>query len=227
MDDDSLSTSDTFDIFVKPGRPVVGIGGDTLFAPTTAGGGNIDIAVNSYDSNGTISSYYWDFVDADGLDTNNIELWKTSGSVYHDYPIPTPDQPFRMAVFAKDDDGLMAGDTFWLYPDGPPPVPALASPGADTVYSTNAPVVFKWTGLDNHDSLATEYAVLVDPPGTGTPEDTVQNFKPASRYIMEDTTIAHTYTPGALGVYSWRIVAKDMRGSTVISVTRQFNHPGP
>jgi hypothetical protein len=224
IDEDGIRTTTTYPVTVRKGEPRVWVEGDTLFVPTPAGGGVIDIPVNSIDSNGTIANYYWDFVQADGLDTNVIASWKTADSIYNDFTILTPNSPFRMAVFGKDDDGLMVGDTFWLYPDGPPDSTAIVFPGQDTSYVAKDPVTIQWTGLDEHDKLATEFAVMIDYPGGADQYDTLQSFQPATAYQQGDV-FEYVFTPSAGGTYKIRILSRDRSNNLVLGRKREFGYP--
>ncbi|MBD3390926.1 MAG: hypothetical protein GF418_02685 [Chitinivibrionales bacterium] len=141
VDDDGLSESETFEVNVKKGQPAVEIveydnsqriAGDTLYTEvdsTNHGGGMISFSgvlkAAFRDPNGpdTTHKYYWDYHESDGLDTVNIEY--PGGDTTHTdtvrfvsdpvAPIINCDDTRQWAVFAQDDDGLMAGDTFWIH----------------------------------------------------------------------------------------------------------------
>ncbi len=225
IDDDGIRSTENFPVLVKKGAPRVWVDGDTLFVPTPAIGGDIDIPVNSIDSNGTIDKYWWDFIAGNGLDTNDLSIKTTTDSIYDNFFVSSGsvNEAMQMAVFCRDDDGIAAGDTFWLYPDGPPDTAIIIRPAQDTVYGKD-PVIIQWTGLDEHDSLATEFAVMLDYPDGGDVYDTLQGFLPASDY-KQGTVFEYQFTPTAGGTYKMRILSRDRTGSTTWGRKREFGYP--
>jgi hypothetical protein len=224
IDDDGILSSSTFPVLVKEGAPRVWVEGDTLFVPTQGGGGDITIWVNGTDSNGNVETYFWDF-NPDPFDTNVAEQHQTTDStIVYNVVAPLVDNPFEMAVFGKDDDGIVVGDTFWLYPDGPPDTTTIIQPAQDTTYIAKDSVIIRWLGLDQRDGLATEFAVMVDRPGGGDEYDTLQTFQPATACRNGDL-FEHSFLPPAGGTYKIRILARDRSGNTTLGRKREFGYP--
>lgn len=229
-DEDGIrSESKDTTIVIHLGAPVLsGDKGDTLWVVVDNGPGiNYNLHVNSKDTNGTILRYYWD--ERGTFDSTTLSAdRKTVDSVFsRTVGALEVNNGFPMWIYARDNDGISSGKQFIIFSDSAPPVPSLIGPGADTLYSSKQPVIIKWSGLDKHDGLFTEYAVLVNPPGADTPEDTVQVFKAAKQYVMDGNTVTYTYSPGVPGVYSWRIITRDIQKTTTSSAILQFSHPGP
>jgi hypothetical protein len=212
---------------VRSARPHVWIEGDTLFAATEDGGGDVTIRANSYDTNGTLSKYYWDFNSVNGLDTNVTGSYKTNWDSII-YPInPTSvNVPFNMASFGKDDDGLVSGDTFWLYPDGPPPAPDTVSPPLDH-YVNTAHIKLVWEGVDFLDGTNTQFKVLMDV--NPDPVAVISDFKAGIQYAGEGANrFSFTATLQGLsqGTKFWRVVARDRSGSEKEGAISRFYY-GP
>jgi len=55
-----------------------------------------------------------------------------------------------MAVFGKDDDGNVSGDTFWLFPDARRPAPTI-----NAVAGTDSVMIY-WLGKDVKDGNMTQ-----------------------------------------------------------------------
>jgi hypothetical protein len=170
------------------------------------------------DSNGTIPNYYWDYYgpNFDTLDGGIIKN-STPFDTLQVLP-PSMNNAMKMAVFGKDDDGNVAGDTFWLFPDAPPPAPTLHD--AETVDS----VTIYWKGKDVKDGDQTQYRVLVhnnNEPDSAIPADILSNWK--SGYLASDLSqydymfkfkVAHS-----ANLYYYQVHARDARGSITSSTT--------
>jgi hypothetical protein len=223
MDDDSLIVSSQFTINVRLGMPRVwNPQGDTMFVVCPTGGGDVTLKVNSFDTNGTVVKYYWDFNSANGLDTNVTAQYKTDvDSLTFTIPPSGVNIPFKMAALAKDDDGLVAIDTFFLLPDESPPTTTTTSDAQAGVRKIS------WKNKDAIDGVATEYKIVIKKEGSNSfdsvtvadesnPAYIVQDFKAGSLYESGTTgyEFGYTYTPTAgNGTYHYRIIARDKRGS--------------
>ena len=156
MDEDSVVSLSSTEISVRLGQPGVwSPDGDTLFVVTPATGGEVELSIESYDTNGTIERYYWDFF-GPPFDTSVAGQFKTTepATSYTIAPSAVND-PFKIAVFVRDDDNLVSGDTLWLLPDAPPPAPTFFRDGQD-----GDSTVFKWERkLDVHDGLQTKVQI--------------------------------------------------------------------
>ena len=218
-DDDGNVTTSTKQITVHLGAPRVwNPGGDTMFVVAPSGGGKIRLDISSMDSNGTIPNYYWDYYgpNFDTLDGGIIKN-STPFDTLQVLP-PSMNNAMKMAVFGKDDDGNVAGDTFWLFPDAPPPAPTLHD--AETVDS----VTIYWKGKDVKDGDQTQYRVLVhnnNEPDSAIPADILSNWK--SGYLASDLSqydymfkfkVAHS-----ANLYYYQVHARDARGSITSSTT--------
>jgi hypothetical protein len=210
-DDDTLLVVDTFPVIVRLGKPRVwNPSGDTLFVKWPSSG-DVVCKVNEFDSNGVLSMFYWDFAQGNGLDTNVAAQYKVTADSFT-YNTQFPDQPLRMAVFGKDDDGLMAGDTFYLYPDGPPAIPDTVSPSKNV--SVTGSVKFIWQNVDMHDQAATQYQILCD--DKATPVASIVNYQSGTSFTSEGANrFSYTKSLSGAGVKFWRVLAKDSRGSVV------------
>jgi len=115
----------------------------------------------------------------------------------------------QMAVFGKDDDGNVAGDTFYLLPDSPPPT--TSQPGMPNVR-------LAWFGLNARDDSLTQFAVVIDTMQSGAYRDTVVNFTPANSGVFGKLSgfITCTLNPqpivGSRNFY-FKVIARDARGS--------------
>jgi hypothetical protein len=226
MDDDSIVTTASRQIQVHLGMPRVwNPQGDTMFVVCPAGGGNITMRVSHDDTNGTILQYYWAFNTVDGLDTAHAYATGTLDSLI--YPInPTAvNIAFKMAAFGKDDDGNVAGDTMWFYPDAPPPAPIVShitTPDSITIY---------WKNKDAHDGSLTQYEILLHDgaePDSTRPGDIISPWKTGYR-ISDDSGYDYMFRfkleaniPKHLQYY--QVLARDARGSENKSVIPTFSY---
>ncbi len=218
MDNDSLLTITTKQVTVHLGIPRIwNPGGETLFVVTPAVGGNINIPISSYDTNGTLKNYFWKFNAP--FDTSSATQTGTD-SIYRNYNIVAPlvNSGFQMAVFGKDDDGNVSGDTMWLYPDAPPPAPVINAVTA----SDSITIYFK--NKDAKDGNATQYQILVhdgSEPDSTLPADIQSNWKSGYRvsddsfydYMFKFKLPANTPKHG----YYYQVHARDARGSVTSS----------
>jgi hypothetical protein len=219
MDNDTLLTISTKQIAVHLGASRVWIpGGDTMFVVTPAGGGNDTLRISHYDTNGTIQTFYWAMSSISGLDTSHVYAKGSADSLVYNIPQTSVNLSFQMAVFGKDDDGNVAGDTFWLYPDAPPPAPTI-----NAVAGTDSVTIY-WLGKDVKDGNMTQYRVLLH--NNGEPDSTItadilSNWKSGYRVsdlpqfdFMLKVKVAHS-----VNLYYYQVQARDARGSVTPSTT--------
>ncbi len=225
MDEDSIFSSvKVCSTLVRMGRPKVWVSNDTLFVPTQSSGGYVDIPVNSFDTNGTIQKYYWDFNAP--FDTNIVNTDKRNDSIYS-YNVQFPDMPFRMAVFVKDDDNLFGGDTFWLYPDAPPITPDTISPKKNQLISTDT-VELVWKGEDKRDGINTQFSILLQ--DDISPTNIVLDYSQSNLISVENVggvnhfryRYAISYPKGS--TIFWKVIAKDAFGRTSESAISFFRY---
>ena len=222
MDDDSVWTSDTFNVTVRLGRPWVRASNDTLYIPSTDG--KVGIKLSSYDTNGTIAYYKWDR-GADG----SIEATTATDSIYYDLVVLNALS--QWAVYIKDDDSITNADTFWVYPDAPPPATVINAPQFDSVVNTGTNVNLRWKKDDVHDKKSTQYEIVL---WGGSPVDTTRiPWTSGTTYFTNndgtDNNYAYLFTPNypATRVVFWRVDAKDARGSFTKGGQSQFFYLKP
>ena len=216
MDNDTLLTISKKKIMVHLGVPHVwNQSGDTMFV-VTPNVGNYNLHISASDTNGTFSQFYWSA--ASPWDTTNATKSDSNLSQY----ISTNDinLGYKMAVFGKDDDGNVSGDTFWLYPDAPPPAPTI-----NAVVGTDSITIY-WLGKDAKDLNQTQYRVLLhdgSEPDSSVPADILSNWKAGYR-VSDDSGYDYMYrfkltanTPKHLKYY--QVHARDARGSISPSTT--------
>ncbi len=229
-DDDTITSIYNDTIRVLQGAPIVSLpkGGDTLFVPVIQNSDTITIEAS--DPNDSIVKYYWDW--GPPFDTlvgeQNINKSKSWPYTFAGQAINTV--CFQMAVFAKDSDGNVGGKTFYVYPDGPPPAPTIVKPTSSTApFGTNDTVTFEWYGTDVHDSINTEYEILIAPPGTPdsvAPNKSILDFTRGDSLKIEfiDNRIhfKFRYHPESTGTYRWTVTARD-RNSLIAASTEGFS----
>lgn len=223
-DDDGVWGFGEAQVLVRLGKPTVdmpevsppetAIVGDTVFYKVDTGDGSIQVAPVFGDSNGGLVRYYFDV--SAPLDTNNTLCKGSEKTCSYSVVSSQVNVPFQMAVFAKDDDGLLAGDTFWVYPDGPP-----EAPGSFSFAPTNDSVTLIWEKtFDAHDSLDTEYRVLFD-YGSASPSTTVMDWTKARNLQTTDIAgveyFSYTFEKTDSGPAKWRVVVRDKRQAVVES----------
>jgi hypothetical protein len=227
VDDDSILSTFTDTIHIKSGCPVVSIpgGGDTLFARVASSGGDTVLTVNGYDPNNSIVQYYW-VLGGSLLDTSHSTS-KTLIPSQKFYVAQNSVNTFMngySAVFAKDVDGNMGGDTFQIYFDGPPDSTTITFPSKDTNYVAKDTVILQWNGLDIHDSLITQFAIMVDWSDLTDRYDTLKGFSTAASYL-NGNIFEYRFKPNTGGTHKIRIISKDRSGNEVWGKKREFGYP--
>jgi hypothetical protein len=233
IDDDAIAATFSDMIRVKRGLPVVTIpgGGDTLFSRIANTGGNTTLSINSYDPNDTITQYYW-ILGGSSFDTSNatyknlstsLDLTgRSSSDVNKSYG--------RSAVLAKDKDGNVAGDTFEIYLDGPPPAPTIVFPISTTQsFGISDTITFEWYGTDVHDSVNTQFKLSIKPPGEHTSWKEITSYISGSQLNTEIVGgiihFKYKYFPSdGQGSYLWKVEALDRSESNTSSNQESFYH---
>jgi len=221
-DDDRVDTTYAFPVLVRRGRPDVHFAGeyvhDTLVVPSfkprlynyyrfgSRDVENLTLHAVSQDTNGTIVRHYWNLAGA--LDTNAAMGASTVGdSVHLDttfFLAHTPhfmlDTTYRIAVLAKDDDGLMAHDTASMYIDGPPTYPRYCVQAVDTPSDTI--VRYEWSTLDRYDQDSTLIKIVFANPRY----DSTWGLGVAQKSVTRNDSLWLTYKNGfvsyvAMGQY--------------------------
>jgi hypothetical protein len=226
MDDDSVWGSDTFEVFVRLGRPVVslenfgdsiqiveGVGGalDTMFYVYK--GGKTSIMVDAEDSNGVVGEFYLDFQnDGNSVEVQNNLLFQ---------PTIIPHTSYDYSYWVKDDDGLISDKiVFIVYADAPPPTTTTTSDASPGVR------IIRWSGKDVKDGDQTQYKIVAKIGSASAtdsitindednPDFLVHDFQSGSMYTIDGIyDYNFTYTPNqGSGIYHYRIIARDARGS--------------
>ena len=223
IDNDTISSITIDSVLVKVGRPKVWAGNstDTLFLPVT-NAGNYVIRAHANDSNGTLKKFYWSFstpfslISADSTADSSVTHYISTNDINTGY---------QMAVFGKDDDGIIGADTFFLYPDGPPPAPDTVSPIKNTVIPNGTSVTLQWKNEDKHDKANTLFQVIY---WTDQTDSVKVGFKPGTDYVIQTTNNINyyscTFTPTfpSTKVVFWKVIAKDMLGAEKSSADSYF-----
>ena len=220
MDEDSIWTEKELGIIVKLGRSVLGPGadyglpvqwvGDTLFYVYTSS--NAQAIVDTADSNGQCTEYYWDLSRDGWDDTTDVPKWPMTVTAHTLYP---------MKAQARDNDGVLSEPyLFYMFTDEPPPTTTTTSDASLGVR------IIRWSGKDTRDGDNTLYKIVAK-VGSASPSDSItiadesntdyiiSDFKPGSQYESDSSyDFKFTYTPDqGNGIYHYRIIAKDARGS--------------
>jgi hypothetical protein len=218
-DEDSTMAVATYPINVHLGMPRVwNAQGDTLFVVCPEGGADVSLHINSFDTNGTVQKYYWDFNAVNGLDTNVTPTYKTDvDSITKAIDPGTVNVGYRMAIFGKDDDGNVAGDTMWLYPDAPPPAPTFFK---DSTFADTT--VLKWEAIhDVHDNLKTQVQIFIRQGTNGEPNiplftgtlPSLDDARFGSQTVGGVPCYNYKFKCSFAGAGRWRVVLQDARGS--------------
>ena len=199
LDNDTLlSSPDSMTVNVNIGMPYIKPLGDTLVSIHDT----VVVKITAFDTNGTITSYYWNSHDAgwDETSTSNFKkIYKGSNDTQ------------KVIVGAMDNDGNLASDTFTIRYNNPPRQLIVTRPAAsDTILFrlfdssyVKGQVFFKFSAID--------------PDG---PRDTLKYFlylgkRPDSLSLMYagfDT--AYTVSKADTTHYFWKIVCKDRFGDS-------------
>jgi hypothetical protein len=164
-----------------------------------------------------------------GLDTSHTYSKGLADTLVYNINGPAMDVAQKMAVFGKDDDGNVAGDTFWLYPDAPPVAPVVV---AQKVGSQEK---LSWVEMDTKDNVQTLYKILLRkrigsealPPSLNETTDTLVQYKAGTLYnpgTGPNYNFNYSFTPaGGAGQYFVQVLAKDARTTVSKSVVGLFS----
>ena len=220
MDNDSNVTTSTKQVTVHLGAPHVwNSTGDTMFVVTPDGGGNDTLRISHYDTNGTIQTFYWAMNSVTGLDTAHAYSKGPADTLVYNITPTGLNAAFQMAVFGKDDDGNVGGDTFLLYPDAPPPAPEILNPPSGDI--TNG-LTLRWQNQDVKDGTATQFQILISYT-SADPGTVLSTFKPGTQYTISGSEYRYTFTPTS-GTFKIQVVAKDARGSITASDIAAYSY---
>ena len=218
QDEDDLC-SDTADtnITIRLGAPALwGDSGDTLWVVIDSGANKwYSIHVNSDDTNGIITDYYWN---GSGNDTTGAYK-TTTDTMYQYFSVNDINNIINKWIAVKDDDNLMDSATFLIYADSVPPVPTVT-------HQVNNPfVMISWSGKDFKDGDGTLYQILCDK--NNPPQTVISDFKAGKEYEsgapLKD--FSFTFTPNQdSGTYYYKVIAKDARSSENESVVSNFDY---
>ena len=219
MDNDSNVTTSTKQVTVHLGAPHVWNPGDTMFVVTPDGGGNDTLRISHYDTNGTIQTFYWAMNSVTGLDTAHAYSKGPADTLVYNITPTGLNAAFQMAVFGKDDDGNVGGDTFWLFPDAPPPVPEILNPALGDI--TNG-LTLRWQNQDAKDGTATQFQILISYT-SADPSTVLSAYKPGTQYTISGSEYRFTFKPTS-GTFKIQVIAKDARGSTTASDIAAYSY---
>jgi hypothetical protein len=170
------------------------------------------MAVDSADTNGYVTEFYWDVGD-NGLDETSTA--PTISAIGWDANIAK-----YLKVWCKDDDGILSEPLYcWVYPDSVPEIPlqiSEAKVGTDSVKLT-------WSGNDVKDGDALQFQILCDKSNPPTTE--VKSFGICEKSGNDFFTVIPIASNGR---YYWKVTARDARESETTSLSvRVFDFPLP
>jgi hypothetical protein len=227
MDEDSIMTPKKKDsVMVHLAPPVLwGDKIDTLWVPVSAAG-TYYIHVNSFDTNGVNNlpvKWYWNatasLTGATVTSVDSVPIDIMQGM--NPFPIGSPQTRY---IAARDNDSLLTRviKSFQVYADSAPPTPSIV---ADKVGSV---VTILWKNKDAKDGDATQYKIIIKKDSSPTITDILVDYKAGSQYDAGtsgyDFKYSFTPTTGS-GTYSYKVIAKDARGSENSSIEGAFIYP--
>jgi len=199
-------------VMVRLGRPMLwGDTGDTTWVIVDSGSGrSYRIHINSRDTNGIISRFYWD-EKATFDSTNNCE--KTTDSTRMRLISQAEmHYPLLSWIYGRDEDGLLGGKRFVVYADSVPPKPVglfmQMTDGGDSVQ-----IQWDSTALDGKEGLDTEIKLMYKFGTTGEPDVTLMAYTPARQLRTSGTKRYYKFKKTQTGDILYRVVLRDKRGS--------------
>ena len=194
--------------------------GDTTWVIINNGYGiPYNVHINSFDTNGTISRYYWS--EAGSFDSNSAT--KTNDSLYlRLIGINDVNHAFPIWAYGRDDDGLMRGGKFVVFADSAPPAPIF------TVDKPTGQIRIGWIGKDVKDGNGTMFKILLKQGSAPSSSDILIDFTSGTSLSpgLNGYDFSYTFTPsGGNGTYYYQVIAKDARGSTSFNSASFFNFP--
>ncbi len=162
-------------------------------------------ASSSYDPDGWIVSYSWDF-NGDGV------VDKTGTQPYYNYTYSSAGT-YTVTLTVTDNDGLTASTSKQITvspPNNPPSVSLLSPQNGNTFDSSTTSVALQWSGSD--------------PDGDSLTYDLY--FGTSSSPSLYDSSLAstsYTISVSAGKTYYWKIVADDGNGGTASSAVWSFS----
>jgi hypothetical protein len=222
QDDDSLrDTVSMANLNVRVGRPKLWAdSGDTIWIKVDNGIANpYYYNINHFDTNGTISKYYWSSSQWTSLADTNSGTNTVVDSTTYIFTEGFLHTGLARYIYAKDDDGIFGGGRFLVYGDSAPQALDVYTAGI-----SGGNVTFYWAGKDVKDLNQTEYKIVMKRNTDPTDNDSILvDFKAGAQYTNSDlpaydfkTTIPITPPDGLHGQYKYRIIARDSR----LSITR-------
>jgi hypothetical protein len=185
------------------------------------GFGTYHYGVNHYDTNGTITKYYW------SLSNDTAAATKTDAdSMTIDIDETRINKGFARYVWAKDDDGLVRGGRFVVFADSAPPVPTVGAVKAGDS------IRVEWFDHDKKDSCFTEFRILYKKTASPSPAptlaeaDSLTGWLPglsAFNYIESTKGYSYTFKPtGGTGYYFFQVIARDARKTKTWSTNKPY-----
>jgi hypothetical protein len=172
-------------------------------------GVNYKIHINSRDTNGTIQKYIWNF---NSTIDSSAQFVTTDSQYTKIFTQIEMNQAQNIWIYGRDDDGLLRGGEFVFFADSAPPEPSLGSPGI-----SGDSVQFVWQNADAKDGDSTQFQILFD---TSNPPTTV--VKPFGTCKKLGGLFYYWYHPAASGIYRFKVIARDARGTTSPSQVSSF-----
>ncbi len=193
---------------------------DTVWTIINNGYGiNYNVHINSYDTNGTISRYYWN--EAGSFDSTTAT--KTNDSLYSRLiGINDVNHAFPIWIYGRDDDGLVRGRQFIAFADSVPPAPVT------TIDKPTGQIRIGWIGKDVKDGNGTMFKILLKQGSAPASTDVLIDFTSGTSLSpgQNGYDFSYTFIPsGGNGTYYYQVIAKDARGSISFNSASFFNFP--
>jgi len=216
FDDDGVSSPVlTSTITVRKAPPV--LGGDKSGNPDTCwiivdkGYTNYYYRPKYADTNGVIKRFFF----GNQADTINSTTKGQVDSSILNIDENNVNKPSTRYIYVQDDDGLLRGGKFIVFADSTPPNLVIVADKKDSI------ITIAWSGKDVKDGNETQYAILLKAGSQPVLSDTLFSFRPGSSFSSGEeyfSDFRYDFTPNlSAQIYHYKVVAKDARGSIVIS----------
>ncbi|MBN1307092.1 MAG: hypothetical protein JXA18_04190, partial [Chitinispirillaceae bacterium] len=218
IDEDTVASAFRDTAFtVRKGAPALwGDTDDTLWVAVDEGYRDYYYKPNYRDTNGTIQKFYF----GASADTGAASYKGPADSAVYTVSALTIDVGDYRYIYALDDDGLLRGERFVVFPDSAPPRPAsfISSTISDST-------ILKWEKvLDTKDGVKTQVQIFIKEGSSGEP-DVPLFAEPLPtiddpRFGEETISTLHAtykFKCSFSGLGRWRVVLRDARGTESIA----------
>jgi hypothetical protein len=167
------------------------------------------IRINHFDTNGTISNYYWNEASASlGRMTTTDTIMRTFGALEVNHGL-------NYWIYGRDDDSLLGGGKFVVFADSVPPAPQVSH-----IAGTDSITIY-WSGKDAKDGDSTQYRILLKEggePDSTVPADILSDWKRGYK-ASDDSHYAYMIkfkVAHSVNNYYYQVHARDARGSVTV-----------